>query len=267
LWFYGDGFLNCDFISFGANAFIDCFFFFCEGFWTVLSVVLAESALETVPKELWRHSQIRKYAEKKGKKPQLLLLDRSCHHVAMRSLPESEKRGRPDIVHFSLLEALGSPLNKEGLLKVFVHTVSDNVIFVNQETRLPRNYDRFLGLMEQLFELKQIPPKDTPLLTLTENTNLSRLMEEVNPDYVVAFSRRGSPKTVEEAVSVIAEKKNPLVIVGGFPHGTFSESTIKLANEVVAVDREMLETWVVTARVISEYERQIGLPAKRLKDK
>jgi len=34
----------------------------------------------------------------------------------MKKLRESEKRGRPDIVHFALLEALGSPLNKEILL-------------------------------------------------------------------------------------------------------------------------------------------------------
>jgi rRNA small subunit pseudouridine methyltransferase Nep1 len=182
----------------------------------------------------------------------------------MKSLPESEKRGRPDIVHFSLLEALGSPLNKEGLLKVCVHTVSDNVIFVNQETRLPRNYNRFLGLMEQLFELKQIPPKGAPLLTLTKNINLHRLMEKIKPDHVVAFSRKGSPRTLEETISGIAEKKNPVAIIGGFPHGTFSENTTKLANEVIAIDREMLETWTVTARVIYEYEKQIGLPLKRL---
>lgn len=233
----------------------------------MLNVILAESALETVPKQLWQHSQIRKYAEKKGKKPQFLLLDRSYHHVALKSLADSEKRGRPDIVHFSLLEALGSPLNKERLLKVYVHTVSNNAIFVNRETRLPRNYDRFLGLMEQLFESKQIPPKGSPLLTLTENINLHQLMEETKPDYTLAFSRRGTPKTLEEAISAITENKNPMVIIGGFPHGTLSENTVKQANEAVAIDHEMLETWVVTARVIYEYERQIGLPAKRLTDK
>jgi rRNA small subunit pseudouridine methyltransferase Nep1 len=230
----------------------------------VFSIILAESALETVPRQLWRHSQVRNYAENKGRKLPFLLLDRSYHHAAMKNLLGSEKRGRPDIVHFSLLESLGSPLNKEELLEVYVHTVSDNVISVNRETRLPRNYSRFVGLMEQLFELKQIPPRGAPLLTLTENVNLTRLMEETKSDYVVAFSRRGSPSTLERTISGIAEKKNPMAIIGGFPHGTFSESTIKLADEVVAIDREMLETWTVTARVIYEYEKQIGLPLKRL---
>jgi rRNA small subunit pseudouridine methyltransferase Nep1 len=230
----------------------------------LLNVVLAESALETIPRQLWQHPQVRKYAEKKGKKAQFLLLDRSYHHAAMKNLEENEKRGRPDIVHFSLLEALGSPLSREGLLQVYVHTVSDCVVSVNQKTRLPRNYNRFLGLVEQLFELKQIPQESAPLLTLTENMDLPQLTERIKPDYVMAFSRKGAPKTVEEAISEFSEKKSPLAIVGGFPHGTFSETTFKLADQVVAIDREMLEAWTVTARIIYEYEKMIGLPSKRL---
>jgi rRNA small subunit pseudouridine methyltransferase Nep1 len=230
----------------------------------VLNVVLAESALETIPRQLWQHPLIRKYTKKRGKEAQFLLLDRSYHHAAMKNLAENGKKGRPDIVHFSLLEALGSPLSKEGLLQVYVHTMADCVVSVNQGTRLPRNYDRFVGLMEQLFELRQIPPEDSPLITLTENMSLSQLIEKIKSDYIVAFSRKGTPKTMEEAISEFSEKKNPLTIVGGFPHGTFSKSIIELADQVVSIDREMLETWTVTARIIYEYERMIGLPAKRL---
>jgi rRNA small subunit pseudouridine methyltransferase Nep1 len=182
----------------------------------------------------------------------------------MKQLANNEKRGRPDIIHFSLLEALGSPLNKGPQLQVYVHTIQDNVIFVNPETRLPRNYNRFLGLMEQLFKHKQIPLEGSPLLTLTENMSLQQLIEKIKPDYIIAFSRKGTPKTLEKAISELAEKNTPIAIVGGFPHGTFSKTTLKLADQVVAIDREMLETWTVTARIIYEYEKSIGLPAKRL---
>ena len=230
----------------------------------MFNLILGESALETIPRQLWSHPQIKKYAEKRGKPPQFLLLDRSYHHAAMKKLVENEKRGRPDIIHFSLLEALGSPLNKEGQLQVYVHTVQNNIIFVNKETRLPRNYNRFLGLMEQLFEYRQIPPKGSPLLTLTENMNLQQLTEEVKPDYTIVFSRKGTPKTLDETISTLAEKKNPLAIVGGFPHGTFTNAVMKLADQAVTIDREMLETWTVTSRVIYEYEKLVGLPAKRL---
>ena len=182
----------------------------------------------------------------------------------MKKLKENEKRGRPDIVHFALLEALGSSLNKERLLQVYVHTLNDYVITVNHEARLPRNYDRFVGLLEQLFELRRVPSKGQTLLKLERKT-LPQLLEETETDYVMAFSRKGSPKTLEEAISKLLEKQKPAVIVGGFPRGHFSETTVRLADEVVCIDPEMLETWTLISRVIYEYERAISLSKKRLK--
>jgi len=77
-------------------------------------------------------------------------------------------------------------------------------------------------------------------------------------DYVIAFSRKGSPETIEETISRLSEKQRPAVVIGGFPHGHFSETTIRLADEVVWVDTEVLETWTSTSRVMYEYERAIS---------
>ena len=231
----------------------------------MLTLILAESALETVPERLWTHRAIQRYTKLRRKPPQFILLDRSYHHAAMRRLEQNEKRGRPDIVHFALLEALGSPLNKEGLLQVYVHTIGDNVIRVEPTTRLPRNYNRFVSLIEQLFEYEKIPPQPTEkaLLTIKRRT-LPQLIREIKPSYVLAFSRIGKPQTLEEAVSKLTGENRPVVIVGGFPHGHFSETTVRLANDVVSIDSEMLETWTVTSRIMYEFERAVSLPKKRL---
>jgi rRNA small subunit pseudouridine methyltransferase Nep1 len=183
----------------------------------------------------------------------------------MKGLDQSGKRGRPDIVHFALLEALGSPLNKEGLLRIYVHTIDDNVIAVDPTVCLPRNYNRFVTLMEQLFEFGRVPPQpeEKSLLTL-KRQKLVQLIRELKPSYVLALSRMGKACTLEETVSKLSREYRPSVIVGGFPHGHFSERTITLANEVASIDPETLETWVVTSRVIYEYERAISLPKKRL---
>lgn len=228
-----------------------------------MTLILAESALETIPQSLWAHPFIRRYSRKRGKPPQFLLLDRSYHHNSMKKLEEGEKRGRPDIVHFALLEALGSPLNKERTLQTYVHTINDYVISVNPGVRLPKNYNRFEGLLEQLFQLGTIPPSGEALLHL-QRKDLFQLLHEVEPDYVVAFSTEGSPRTLEEAVSRLHSKERPVVLIGGFPHGHFSETTARLADEIVCVDREMLEAWTLISRVIYEYERAVSLPKKRL---
>jgi len=229
----------------------------------MLTLILAESALETVPRNLWRHPVIERHSKRRGKPPKHLVLDKSYHHAAMKTLKDGEKLGRPDIVHFSLLEALGSPLNREGLLRVYVHTVSDYSISVDPEVRLPRNYDRFIGLIEQLFEFGQVPVEGTPLLILEERT-LPHLVGSIKPTYVIAFSRKGKPSTLEDAVSRLKRQENLAAIIGGFPAGHFTDATTDLADEIICIDCEMLEAWTVASRLVYEYERAISLPKKRI---
>jgi len=149
------------------------------------------------------------------------------------------------------------------LLKVYVHTNKDYIITVNPSTRLPRNYNRFIGLMEQLFHQGKVPSEGEALLKL-EHKTLQQLLTETEADYILAFSREGKPKTLQDAVSSLQSKQRPAIIVGGFPHGHFSETTVQLTDEVVCVDSEMLEAWTMTSRVIYEYERTLSLPKKRL---
>lgn len=54
---------------------------------------------------------------------------------------------RPDITHQCLLMLFDSPLNKAGLLQVYVHTSNNVLIEINPQTRIPRTYKRFAGLM------------------------------------------------------------------------------------------------------------------------
>ncbi len=230
----------------------------------MLTLVLAESALETIPRHLWSHPSVKRYSKKRKKHPRFLLLDRSYHHAFMKTLPESEKRGRPDIVHFALLEALGSPLNKERLLQVYIHTINDQVVRVKPEARLPRNYNRFVGLMEQLFELERAPPNGSALLNMEPKT-LSQLLTQISPTQVIAFSTKGKPRTLEDVMLKLSSQERPTVIVGCFPHGHFSKSTIRLVDEMFCIDKETLETWTVISRVVYEYERAISLSLKRLK--
>jgi len=232
----------------------------------MLTLILAEAALETIPQILWNHSSIRSHSKKKRKSPQQILLDRSLHHSAMRKLENSKKRGRPDITHIVLLEALGSPLNKEGLLQIYVHTYSNFVITVNPITRLPRNYNQFIGLIEQLYKQGKVPAVGETLLTLEQKT-LKKLLKDIKPDYVLAFSREGTPKTLEEAIFSLPIKRNIAVIIGGFPYGHFSETTLSDVCETVCVDSEMLEAGALTSRIIYDYERALSLPLKRIKKK
>ena len=231
----------------------------------MLHFLLVESGLEIIPFRFQRHPSVRNQARRKKKNPGELLLDVSLHHTLISQLPNGGKRGRPDIVHFCLLSILGTPLNKAGLLRTYVHTIDNRTLFVNPEIRLPRNYNRFIGLMEQLFKIGQVPPVGTPLLYV-KHKSLQQLIKDIKPQMTLLFSESGVPTTSEALVNKLKEGEDIAVIVGGFPHGDFSSQTRKLADLNISIDAEPLDSWIVAARVISAYEEAIMLSQKRLSE-
>jgi rRNA small subunit pseudouridine methyltransferase Nep1 len=224
----------------------------------VLSLVFAESSIELVPNELVHHPAVVKSAQRKRRDPQSLVLDQTYHHSAILRLgPRGRGRGRPDISHFSLLLALGSPLNLTGGLRCYVHTRDNNIIRVDPKTRLPRNTDRFTSLLEQLYQERVVPPKGHALLSIKPG-HIGDLLDEIS-GRVIALTTMGLPKRMDEVASRLAQDANPVLLVGGFPTGHFSKETLSKAKESYQIYNQGLEAWTVVARAIYDYERAISI--------
>ena len=220
----------------------------------VLTLVLAESAIELVPNEIAHQKAVLNWARRKEKNPERLILDQNYHYTAMKRLGREQARGRPDIAHVCLLLALGTPLNFNGQLRCIVHTRENKAIMVNPKTRLPRNTDRFVALLEQLYDQRVVPKEGTPLLSL-EKASLREIISTENADYVVALTTQGQETSMPKLATDMAGRKKPVLLVGGFPRGHFSNTTLKLANQTCSIDRRSLEAWTVVARAIYDYER------------
>lgn len=84
---------------------------------------------------------------------------------------------RPDILHQELLALLDSPLNKAGLLRIYIATTKKVLIEVNPCIRPPRTYKRFAGLMVQLLHKMKIKAGNdsTTLLKVIKNPFSSHL--------------------------------------------------------------------------------------------
>jgi rRNA small subunit pseudouridine methyltransferase Nep1 len=177
-----------------------------------------------------------------------------------------EKMGRPDIVHNVLLQVIETPLNWEGGLRVFIHTQDDYLISINPKIRLPKNYIRFVGLIEQLFVQKRVPDKGEPLMQI-EKGNLQQLVRNTDASDVLGFSIIGKPTLMRSAAERASKLKKPLVFVGGFPRGHFGNGTRRLLNEICSVDRESLDAWVVAGRFVYDFEWSIGVAQNRLKSR
>src|SRR3989454_7502161 len=214
----------------------------------LLTLILAESSIELVPNEITGHPAILKSAERKKKDPRQLILDQSYHHSAILRLGKSGiGKGRPDIVHFCLLLALGSPLNLDNQLTCFVHTRDDQVITIDPRTRLPRSTDRFIALIEQLYQSSMVPSSGPPLMKLRRES-LKDLLSKISPDSIVALTTLGLPKPMEAVAAGLREAKRPVFIVGGFSAGHFSDRTMKIASGEIPIDSRKLEGWAVLGR-------------------
>ena len=228
----------------------------------MLHLILADCELETVPKEIARHRVIIWHARRRGRRPTELLLDSNLHYPAMKGLPDADRRGRPDIVHACLLFAMDTPLNREGLLKIYVHTRHDKLITIDPTARLPRAHNRFVGLIEHLFLAGTAPP-DKPLLRL-EDASLKKIVSKIKQVKTIAFSERGQKKHWEEFYSGVSKDDDVCIIVGGFPHGDFLSDVTKLADELVCIDPELLRAPTVIMRAIFAYEDTYGITKTRL---
>jgi len=220
----------------------------------LLSLVLAESALELVPKELQKHNSVLAYSRKIDKRPSQVLLDISWHFAAMKEIKDVIKRGRPDLIHLCLIEACTIPLYFEKKLRVYVHTIDDKVIFIGENVRLPKSYHRFVGLIEKLYSAGKIEEGGKKLLEIKDMT-FSDLIDKIDAKNVIGLSAKGRASSYEKLAQNIS--KDLCVVIGGFSKGHFSDKILKKIDELISIDKNSLEAHVVISRLLYECEKRI----------
>jgi len=223
----------------------------------MLRLVLAEAELERVPPSIAGHPAVVKNARKRGKKPGSVLLDANLHHTAMRGLPDWERRGRPDIAHAFLLLSLDSIANQRGELEAFVHTRNDEIISISPETRLPKGYNRFCGLMESLFLNGVVPSKDSPLLQV-RTEGLLEFLKKYEEGGITLLHPEGEVVALQEYLQRV-DLSDHTFVIGGFAVGDFRTDFSGLSHWKISISDLLLKVWTVTSEVIVNYEVVRGI--------
>ena len=216
-----------------------------------LVIILVECGIEIIPKKIRRHPAVKRHLSSKNYASQLL--DNALHHSAMKTLKSHEKRGRPDITHICLLNALGSPLNKSGNLRLFIHTIHDNLFELNPEIRITRNFNRFKGLCAKILIDREIKTNGSYLVRQIEK-NLNDLINSFQEPEIILFSSKGQLfKNYQELFSG-NNTKNYIAIVGGFQKSNYSEKILALSRNLVSISQFSLDAWTVVSKIITYYE-------------
>lgn len=201
-----------------------------------LIVILEKASLESV---------------KVGKTFELLNCDK--HKNIAKKFKRDITTCRPDITHQCLLMLLDSPLNRAGLLQVYVHTEKNVLIEVNPQTRIPRTFDRFCGLMVQLLHKLSIHAADGPqkLLKVIKNP--------VTDHLPIGCKKIGMSFKAEQCVDprTLVPSDEPIVfVVGAMAHGSIDTD---YTEESYSISNYPLSAALTCAKLCNAFEEKWGV--------
>lgn len=160
------------------------------------------------------------------------LLNCDDHISIMRKNNRDPGSCRPDITHQCLLMLLDSPLNRAGLLQVYIRTINNILIEVNPQTRIPRTFKRFAGLMVQLLHKFAVRANDGPLklLKVIKNPITDHL-----PIGVRKICMTFSSNKILNPRELVPNGEEPIaIVIGAMAHGKldvdYSEDDISISN-------------------------------------
>lgn len=185
------------------------------------------------------------------------LLSQSDHANILRKNDRDGVNLRPDITHQCLLMLLDSPLNKAGKLQVFIHTAKNVLIQINPQTRIPRVYARFAGLMVQLLHTMSISAKGsggTKLMKVIKNP----ITDHLPTGCIKIATTFQATKLVRlrEYMPKVAQDKPVAVLVGAIAHGQVDTS---YCDEDVACSEYAMSAAGVCAKLTDACEEAWGI--------
>lgn len=216
----------------------------------MLHVVLAGAEIELAPEEIAGHPAVRATAKDQNRKGSEILLDQNLHWAAIKQLPDGERRGRPDILHYCLLVLLESPLNKLGQLKVFIHTRHGELIHIRADTRLPRGEARFQGLLSKV--LRDGRSQDKQPLLWTDGAAEPKEILALCKGPVVRLDEGGAALSPGQLAKK-AQGGDLTVVLGTFPAGDFTPAWKTAAPEAVSIFPQALNAWAVAGEVVAAF--------------
>ena len=219
-----------------------------------ITVIFFESALELIPEPLRNHSMIRReWKNNTKKKNRGILLDKAIHSPIMNQVQNPDKQGRPDIVYYSLINLLYSPLLTKNTIEVIVHTITNRCISIPSQWRIPVNYNRFLGLFSQLLYKKRVPLEGEAILTVNKCTLDQLLVEyEDQPIFLLEEPNEDSltVKTLDKQ-----DVQDAVFLIGGYQSGDsnfpFKQKFIDHRSfQSLSLYDDVKPAWIITSKLI-----------------
>jgi len=209
-----------------------------------ITIVLVRAALETVK-------------TKKGYE----LLTADTHSAVLNKLNKDPALYRPDIVHQCLLTLLDSPLNKAGLLQVYIHSDKNQLIYVNPSIRIPRTFKRFAGLVVQLLHKLKIRSADS------QDILMSIIKNPVTQHFPAGSLKLGTSVTGElvnmtkfaQQIGGLKAEECPTPIVFCVGSHASGPAVVDWTEKTISISQYPLSASVALGRICFSFENAWGI--------
>lgn len=177
------------------------------------------------------------------------LLNCDDHAFILKKNKRDPGSCRPDITHQSLLMLMDSPLNRAGLLQVYIRTEKNVLIEINPQTRIPRTFKRFAGLMVQLLHKFSIRAGESTI-------KLMKVIKNPVTDHIpVGCKKIGmsfSGKLVTNLREIVPLNDEPIAfVIGSFAHGVVKAD---YTEELISISNYPLSAALASCKLCSAFE-------------
>ena len=182
------------------------------------------------------------------------LLNSDDHQNFIRKFKKDPAFCRPDILHQCLLMLFDSPLNRAGLLQVYIHTEKNVLIEINPQTRFPRTFKRFAFLMVQLLHKLNIKAANS-------NEKLLRVIKNPITDHLPVgckkFALSFKSSNLLSPKELVPKEDCPLVLViGSMAHGAVN---VDYTEGDFSISQYPMSAALTCTKICSAFEEAWGI--------
>lgn len=182
------------------------------------------------------------------------LLNCDDHLKQMKKHGKDPAHARPDITHQCLLMLFDSPLNRAGLLQVYVHSSKNALIEINPQTRIPRTFKRFAGLVVQLLNKMSVRAADS-------SVKLMKIIKNPVSDHLPIGCKKltmsfHAEKTVHPRELVPASGEPVVLVIGAMAHGSVD---VDYTEDTFSISDYPLSGALACSKICTAFEEKWGI--------
>ena len=182
------------------------------------------------------------------KNPELINSD--DHRNLIKKMNKSFEDFRPDVLHHCLLNLFESPLNKAGMLQVYIRTKENVLIEVSPKTKIPRTIKRFCGLMGQLLQKYRIRAMNSSevLIKIIKNP-ITQYIPFGCP--IISTSEKSKTVKLEDYINNL-KSNNVAFVIGAISKG---DVNIDYMTDTISISSFPLTAGIVCSKICTAFEK------------